>query len=214
MASSPRADAIRTGYAAIAGAYRARLADELAGKPLDRAFLTAFVERCAGPIADLGCGPGHVTHFLAQRPSAPAVEGLDLSPHMIDEARRGFPDLSFRVADMLALPHADQSLAGIVAFYAIVHLRSAELLAPFREFHRVLAPGGLLALAFHAGSDTVHVDELFGIATALDFTFHPPEAVIDAVTAAGFVLEARLDRQPYPDVEHPSQRTYLLARRA
>ncbi|HET9620532.1 MAG TPA: class I SAM-dependent methyltransferase [Kofleriaceae bacterium] len=211
MASSPRADAIRAGYAALAGAYRAQLGDELAGKPLDRAFLTAFVERCAGPIADLGCGPGHVTHFLAQH--APHVEGIDLSPEMIAEARRAFPALAFRVADMAALPHADASLAGIVAFYAIVHLRSDELAAPLRECHRVLAPGGLLALAFHAGDTTVHVDRLFDIATALDFTFHPPEAVIAAVTAAGFTLEARLDRQPYPDVEHPSQRTYLLARR-
>ncbi|MDQ3368743.1 MAG: hypothetical protein M3680_25215 [Myxococcota bacterium] len=74
----------------------------------------------------------------------------------------------------------------------------------------MLAPGGLLALAFHVGTDTVHVDELFGCATSLDFMRHRPEAVI---ADAGFTLEARLAREPYPGVEHPSQRTYLLARR-
>ncbi len=113
---------------------------------------------------------------------------------------------------MFALPYADASVAGIVAFYAIVHVPTAELIAPFREFHRVLRPDGLAAIAFHAGAETVHVDELFGCATSLDFVFHPPDAVVAALVEAGFTLEARLDRRPYRS-EHPTERTYLLARR-
>jgi hypothetical protein len=77
----------------------------------------------------------------------------------------------------------------------------------------VLRPGGLAAVAFHAGTDAVHVDELFGCATSLDFMFHRPEAVSAALVDAGFTIEARLDRAPYPDVEYPSHRTYLLARK-
>ena len=38
------------------------------------------------------------------------------------------------------------------------------------------------------------------------------DAVVAALVTAGFTLEARLDRAPYPDAEHPSARTYLLAR--
>lgn len=208
--SDPRADQLRTGYASIARGYREQLADELAGKPLDRAFLAAFAERCTGQIVEVGCGPGQVAKFLAG--CGARVEGTDLSPAMIDEARALCPALSFRVADMFALPYADASLAGLVAFYAIVHLRTAELAAPFREWHRVLAPGGLVALAFHQGTDVVHVDEMFGATTNLDFVMHPPDAVVEALITAGFTLEARLDRAPYPGVEHPSQRTYLLAR--
>jgi SAM-dependent methyltransferase len=205
----PRADALRAGYAPIARAYREQLSGELAGKPLDRAFLAAFAERCTGRIADVGCGPGHIAAFLAEHGAD--VEGIDLSPEMIAEARALVPALAFRAADMFALPYADGELAGIVAFYAIVHLRADEL--PFAEFHRVLAPGGLIALAFHAGEQTIHVDELFGVPTQLDFMFHDAAQVIAALRAAGFQLEARLDREPYPGAEHPSQRTYLLARR-
>lgn len=209
--SDPRADELRRGYAPIARAYREHIGDELAGKPLDRAFLDAFAERCAGGrIVDVGCGPGHVARYLAERGAR--VEGVDLSPAMIAEATACHPGIAFREADMFALPYADGALAGVIAFYAIVHLRSDELDAPFREFHRVLAPGGLAALAFHAGTDTVHVDELFGCATSLDFMFHRPEAVTAALVEAGFTLEARLDRAPYPGAEHPTQRTYVLAR--
>ncbi len=209
--TDPRADQLRAGYASIARGYREQISGELAGKPLDRAFLVAFVERCNGLVIDLGCGPGHVARFLADRGAT--VEGIDLAPAMIEQARAAFPELAFRVGDMHALPYEDGSVAGIVAFYAIVHLRSGELADPFREIHRVLAPGGLVALAFHIGDEVVHVEELFGAATSLDFVMHSPEAVSQALIAAGFTLEARLDRAPYPGVEHPSQRSYLLARK-
>jgi len=210
--TDPRADALRRGYASVARAYREQLSGELAGKPLDRAFLDAFAERCAGgTIVDLGCGPGHVAAYLAARGAR--VEGLDLSPAMIDEARASHPGIEFRVGDMFALPYADRSMAGAVAFYAIVHLRSSELVAPMRELHRVLAVGGLVALAFHAGTETVHVDELFGCPTSLDFMFHVPESVIASLVEAGFTIEARLDREPYAGAEHPTRRTYLLARK-
>lgn len=210
--SDPRADALQAGYATVARAYREHLLDELAGKPLDRAFLDAFAERCAGRrIVDLGCGPGQVARYLADRGAA--AEGLDLSPEMIAEARACHPGLTFTVGDLFALPYGDATFGGAVAFYAIVHLQPADLAAPLRELHRVLAPGGLAALAFHIGVDAIHVDELFGCATSLDFQLHEPDAVIAALGAAGFTLEARLDRAPYPDAEHPTRRCYLLARK-
>ena len=210
--SDPRADALRKGYATVAHAYAEHLLGELAGKPLDRAFLRAFVERAKGPIVDLGCGPGHVAAFLAELGAT--VEGVDLSEAMIAEARARFAALPFTVADMFALPHADGALGGIVAFYSIVHLAPADVERALCEMVRVLAPGGLLALAFHIGTESVHVDELFGCATSLDFQFHPPDAIVRDLAAAGFVLEARLDRAPYSGAEHPSQRCYLLARKS
>lgn len=197
-------DDLRNGYAPVARAYAEHLVEELAGKPLDRALLRVFAETVKGPIVDVGCGPGHITHFLAQ--FGADAEGVDLSPQMIEEAQLRFKE-PFAVADMFALPHRD--LGGIVAFYAIVHTRELDRL--FREWRRVLAPGGKVVVAFHAGAQTIVVDELFGVATSLEFVFHEPKTVVTALENAGFTIEARLDRKPYPNVEHPSERTYLLA---
>ena len=213
MSGDPRAAAIRDGYAPVAGAYADELGDELAGKPLDRAVLDAYAEmtRGAGRVVEVGCGPGQVAAYLHGR--GVAVEGLDLSPAMIAEARARHPGVTFRVGDMFELPDGDGALAGIVAFYAIVHAPTADLARPVAEMARVLAPRGLAAIAFHAGTAQVHLDEMFGRPTALDFWFHEPEAVVALLEASGLVLEARLDRAPYPGVEHASRRTYLLARR-
>lgn len=62
----PRNDGCAT-YDAVARTYDTELRDELARKPLDRALLDAFVELAgSGTIADVGCGPGQVTRYLAE----------------------------------------------------------------------------------------------------------------------------------------------------
>jgi SAM-dependent methyltransferase len=76
----------RASFDAVAADYAARFADELAGRPLDRALLAAFAECVpAGPVADVGCGPGHVTAHLASL--GLEVCGIDLSPGMVEEGR-------------------------------------------------------------------------------------------------------------------------------
>jgi hypothetical protein len=77
----------------------------------------------------------------------------------------------------------------------------------------VLRPEGLLLLSFHAGSETVHRDELFGAPVDLDFLFFDCDAVVSALKAAGLGIEARVERAPYLGHEYPSQRAYLLARK-
>jgi SAM-dependent methyltransferase len=209
----PRADALRNGYRTIAAAYASHLARELDGKPLDRALLDVLAEmtREKGLVLDAGCGPGQIAAWLAARGAE--VEGIDLSPEMIAEATRLHPALRFRVGDLFALPYADEQLAGAAAFYAIVHLPTDELLAPLRELHRVVRPGGVVLIAFHAGREHKHVDELWGCRTALDFVYHPPDQVAAQLDAAGFTITARLEREPYPDAEYPSRRCYLFAQR-
>ena len=88
------------------------------------------------------------------------IFGLDLSPGMIEQARQLNPDISFQVGDMMALEFGDESLAGIVAFYAVVNIPHDFLLSVFREMARVLQPGGLLLLSFHIGDEILHPDEI------------------------------------------------------
>ena len=138
--------------------------------------------------------------------------GIDLSPRMIEAARQRSPELEFQVGDMRALALPDGALAGIVAFYSLIHINEREMGSTLRELRRVLTPGGLLLVAFHIGDETVHRDELWGHAVALDFHFFMPDAMIARCLEAGFLVMEQVEREPYPDVEHPSRRCYLLAR--
>jgi SAM-dependent methyltransferase len=215
-------------YDAAAEAYAEHLCDELDRKPLDRHLLNRFAEEVAPKgapplvapkgalplVADLGCGPGHVAAYLAER--GVRVVGIDLSPRMIAVASGRWPALDFRTGDMRRLDLADGSLAGAIAFYAIVHFEPGELEPVFREMRRVLARGGLALVAFHvsneAGDAAVHVEDLFGARVSLDFRFHEPDRVASALAASRLRVIERVVREPYPDAEYPSRRCYLLAR--
>jgi SAM-dependent methyltransferase len=203
---------VRESYDSAAEAYARHLASELEHKPLDRHLLNRFAEatRGRGLVADLGCGPGHVSKYLHDQ--GVTMAGIDLSAEMIRCAARLNPGIDFRVGDMRALEVPSGSLAGVVAFYAIVHFSAAELGPVMIEMRRVLAPGGLALLAFHVGEQVVHVDDLFGAAVNLDFVFHAPDLVAGSLKAARLAIIERTDREPYEGVEHQSRRCYLLAR--
>ncbi len=170
---STREDATAAGYDRVARAYADRFYHELEHKPLDRALLDCLAAELRGTgkyvVADVGCGPGQIARALHER--GVDTIGVDVSPEMIAVARRLAPHIPFACGSMLALDAADGTWAGIVAFYAIIHLEAAELATAFREFRRVLAPGGLVFLSFHVGEDRVHVDEFLGERVDLDFTF-------------------------------------------
>ncbi|MEV6973902.1 methyltransferase domain-containing protein [Kitasatospora sp. NPDC093806] len=202
---------VRASYDAVAEEYRERIGGELAYKVVDRALLGVVVEEAGGGVvADLGCGPGHVAGWLAER-GATAV-GVDLSPAMVAVARRDHPGVEFRVGDLLGLPAADGEFAAAVALYSVIHLEPEELRPAFAEIRRVLRPSGVLLVAFHLGTEVRRLDEWWGHPVDVDFHFLEVGAVAGLLAEAGFTVTARLERGPYPE-EAETRRGYLIARR-
>ena len=202
----------QTSYDRIAGEYARQIYGELAGKPLDRAILDRFAERLRGRgvVCDMGCGPGQIGRYLADR-GLPVV-GVDLSPGMLAQAAVLNPHIPFRVGDMRALAEADGAWAGIAAFYSIIHIPPGEVAAALAEMRRVLQPGGLLLLAFHIGDEVVRSEEMMGQPVCLDFWFYAPEQMAGWLGEAGYVVEEIVEREPYaPEVEHQSRRAYIVA---
>jgi ubiquinone/menaquinone biosynthesis C-methylase UbiE len=210
--------AVQRAYDAVAREYDRQISDELDAKPLDRAWLRAFVDLVGiGTIADVGCGPGHVTRYLATLHND--VVGIDLSPAMITIARERAPQLTFIIESMLTLAAGDEAWVGVVAWYSIIHLEAHERPVAFSEFARVLQQGGRLLIAFHIDSPEFatgqvnHISDWFGQHVRLDGYFLDPDEIASQVTAAGFTLIAKMERLPSPDVEYPSRRSYLLFQR-
>ena len=205
---------IQTSYVRVADEYVNRIFDELQHKPLDRELLDRFAEsvRDVGPACDIGCGPGHVARYLHER--GVDICGIDLSAAMIEHARRLTPGVEFRQGDMMALDAPDGAWAGITAFYSIIHVPRGDMAHALGELWRVLRPGGRLIGAFHVGENTVHVDEWWGHEVCVDFHFFQSDEVAGYLRRAGFEIEEIIERDPYPDVEHQSRRSYIFARRA
>jgi len=204
---------IRNAYNTAAQSYAEKFLTELQHKPLDRELLNRFSTSISNKnqVIDLGCGPGHTTAHLASLGLVPV--GVDLAPRMISRAQSQFPKLEFAVGDFLNLDYPDQSFAGCLAFYCIVHLQRDQLETAFGEMLRVLQLNGLLLLSFHVGSEPVYVDDFLDTGASLAFFPFPIDVVTTALRAAGFTDIEAIERNPY-DTEYPSQRCYVFARRA
>lgn len=205
---------VSASYDRVADEYARRIHTELEHKPFDRELLDGFAARVKGrgPVADMGCGPGMVAAYLAAQGVTSAF-GLDISPKMISHATELYPGLEFRVGDFSSLDAADNSWAGITAFYSLIHKPRTEVQAVLREFQRVLMPGGLLLLAYHVGKEVRHAQEWWGTAVDIDFVFFETGEMLTYVWNAGFDSELDVEREPYPDVELQTRRGYILARK-
>lgn len=185
-------------YDPVADEYAEQFADELAGKPFDRALLDDVAARCAGgAVADLGCGPGQIGRHVG------AAVGLDLSLPMLRHVP--FPAVQ---GDLRALPFRDASLAGAVGFYCYIHLD--ELDAAFAEARRVVRPGGVFVTSFHEGDGSrLHRDEWYGKAIDISVTLWSKADVEAALARTGFAVESSVVRERYEGELFP--RLYVVA---
>ncbi|ASW55518.1 class I SAM-dependent methyltransferase [Plantactinospora sp. KBS50] len=207
--------ATRTAYDAVASTYAQMFRDTLRDSPLDRAVLGAFADLVRaggnGQVADLGCGPGHITDHLDHL--GLAAFGVDASTEMIRLARQAYPKLRFDEGSMTALDIADGALGGVLSRWSVIHTPPAEVPAILAEFHRVLAPGGHLLIGFSATDGPSHPTQVF------DHTVAPahrwwPDHLADLLRRSGLDEVARMVCEPQPTDRRQFQSVHLLARKA
>lgn len=193
----------RSSYDADATGYADKVRGLLDRMPYLRASLTLFAELVrgagGGPVVDVGCGTGYVAAYLHE--VGVDAFGIDLSPEMIAIARRDHPELRFEVGTMTGLELADDSVAGIVAFWSVIHVPDHAMPGVCEEFRRVLRPHGRVLIGFHVGDETQHTSEGYtGRPIKVDTHHRQPSKVRGWLRDAGFTTEAELVMRPDDDV--------------
>lgn len=192
-------DVVRESYDRVADNYVDMVATtglgDVRAHPWLRAAMDVFADAVAGlgPVLDVGCGPGTVTAYLADR--GVDVSGVDLSPRMIEHARRLYPLCSFDVASSTELELADSSLGGVLGWWSLFNLPRDVLPQVLSSFARALVPDGQLIVATHVGDGDVARSEAYG-GVAVEWTTYQwrPEQLTELVEQAGLrqVAELRL----------------------
>ncbi|UBH05001.1 methyltransferase [Leucobacter sp. Psy1] len=181
---------VREAYESRAIEYTKALGTIETMSPVDLAAIERWSRGIGGRIVDAGCGPGHWTAHL--RNLGADIEGIDMVPAFIEGARRCFPGTTFRLGKLDALPVQAASLAGILAWYSVIHVSPELLPATIQEFVRCLEPGGSLLLGFFEGPQVESFDH--AITTAY---FWPVNELSRFLVGAGFeVIDVQMRTDP------------------
>lgn len=185
----------RTSYDTVAVSYADQIRDAIAGDQYLRAALALFADSVrtvgGGPVVDVGCGPGHVTAHL--RELGVDAFGIDLSSGMVEVARREHPGLRFEVGSMTDLDLPTASVAGLLAWWSLIHIPDEEMPTVLEHFHRVLRPGGPLQLGFHVGEESrLKTQGYGGHPMKVHVHRRQPDQVAAWLRDAGFDVEAHM----------------------
>jgi ubiquinone/menaquinone biosynthesis C-methylase UbiE len=198
-------------YDTVAKEYAETFSGEHKKKPKDQEILYRFSQKIGNrqPVWDLGCGPGQTTKYL--RNLGIEISGMDLSEKILEQARKIHPEIHFQKGNILDLSFETNSIAGIVAFYAMVHFSKEQVGMAFREIFRVLQPDGIFIFTFHIGEEIIHFDEFLGKQIDIDFMFFTTDFILGCLKESGFEKIEITEREPYPGVEYESRRAYVFA---
>ncbi len=208
--SSSYLTATADAYDAVAQLYADLVRDSLDRLPLDRAIVSVFAElvRKEGPrpVVEAGCGPGYMTAHL--RDLGLDAYGIDLSPALLDIARKDYPGLRFELGSMDAIDVPDGELGGLLSWYSAIHVPPPEMPAYFAEFRRVLAPGGHLLIGFFESGGGPGEEFDHKVTPAYRW---PIDELAELAGKEEFVEVGRMLREPLEDERF--RRGHLLMRR-
>jgi SAM-dependent methyltransferase len=212
----PDLPAARAAYDAIASVYADLFIDTLNDRPVERGLLAAFAEVVrhgpgpAGPVVDLGCGPGHIAAHL--HALGLPVLGVDQSAAMLAIGRSRYPEVRFALGSITRLGLAGGSCRGVLSRSSIIHLPPALLPTAVAEIARVLAPGGWLLLSFSATDGPEPPYEYYDHQVAAAYRWWPDQ-VVSLLSSAGITETARLMENPEPDDRRQFRVAFVLARK-
>lgn len=205
--------------ARVLAAYEALAADYAASPAshVSHPFEEWLLDRVPGladgrPVADLGCGPGHVSARLAA--AGADVVGFDPSPAMLAQASAAHPDVTFQRASLAQFlrPRTADAWGAVVAWFSLIHLAASELPDALASVARTVRAGGWVLVALHAGDGIAPAVALPGGGTVPDVVLHDRAQVADAAASAGLTVVESYVRGAHPPGDGFDS-LYVLARR-
>jgi ubiquinone/menaquinone biosynthesis C-methylase UbiE len=169
-----------------------------AGAPVVAALVEALAPRPEDTVLELAAGTGEAGRALVARVGR--LISSDLSPAMVEIARRRLPEAEHRVIDMHAIDLPDASVDGVLCRWGYMLVEDPALAV--RETRRVLRPGGRLACAVWAAAGQNPWVTVFGRSLVARGLMEPPAPGEPHMFALG--EEGRLEtllRTSFDDVQ-------------
>ncbi|HEX4812970.1 MAG TPA: methyltransferase domain-containing protein [Nonomuraea sp.] len=124
----------------------------------------------AAHLLDVGCGTGVVT--AAALALGAEVTAVDADPVMLEMTARRHPYATVRLAALPDLPFEDAEFDAVAGNFVINHV--PDTAASLKELHRVLRPGGALALTWWKSDEMTATSVVADAIAAAGVPYEPP----------------------------------------
>lgn len=203
-------------YNLVAEEYALKFLEELDKKNMDKVVLNWYATQIPKDevVLEVGTGPGEISGYLDNL--GVKCIGTDISPAMIENAQKYFPNIKFEVADFFDFTYQDNAFYGAVGFYAFVNYPTEDLIHIFKEVKRVLKENGLFLFTFHIfeGEEKTYVQKfLEKEGSELTFYYFKVDEIKGIVEKLDFEIVDIIIRYPYDGIEFPSKRSYFILRK-
>lgn len=142
--------------------------------------LLNLVRKSRAPrLLDIGCGTGVVTE--AAIALGADVTAVDADLDMLEYTARHHPHATVRLAALPELPFADETFDAVAGNFVINHV--SDTAASLNELHRVLRPGGTLALSWWKSDEMTATNVFADAIAAAGVPYSPPVRAFDAYAA-------------------------------
>lgn len=190
MTATPRRtlnDAVTQFWSVAAPLYDLPVLQQWVYRPAHDEVIAVLEDRGIRTVADIACGTGILADRIANELHPDEVYGVDMSDGMLAQAKARTPHVHWRKGPAEHLPFEDAALDAVVTTSAF-HFFDQP--AAVREFHRVLVPGGLAAVATLSPRQSLPLRRLS--ANRLNPAHNPSPAEMRALfEGAGFHVSAQ-----------------------
>jgi len=168
-----------------------------------------------GTLLDLGCGPGNVSRFFAERFPGLSIAGVDISKEMVALAQKHVSTGRFEVQDIRRLEYAANTFDQILAAFCLPFLYDEEAQAFIRKVADWLKPGGCLYLSTILGQGHHFETTSFSKGERIFFNYYSQAFLERAFVACGLeILESCIQDYPEPDGSTVPEVFYVIRKQS
>lgn len=164
-------------------------------------------------ILEIGGGPGNITKYLINKRSAFRIEGIDISPNMIELAKANNPTADFKVMDSREIDKLQSKFDGIICGFCISYLSKFDSSKLVKDCGNLLKDKGVLYISFVEGD---YIKSGFQGGSSGDrtfFYFHTLDSLIKELTNNNFELIKLLTKNYKKSIATEEVHTIIIAKK-
>lgn len=163
-------------------------------------------------VLEVACGPGNITRFVLDIRPDFKIHGTDLSPAMLELARKNNPTAVFSLLDCRDIARLDLRYDAILCGFAFPYLSKTEVIQFIADASSQLLPDGILYMSTMEDDNAKSDWQTGSTGDRIFMNFHQADYLIEALESAGMALIYE-DRKRYSSGDRSVVDLILIARK-